>query len=293
MQILDYLASDNYIIVNKTLIKTFGLNEAILMGELCSEYKYWKKEDKLEDGMFFSTIENIEENTGLTAYEQRKAIKSLENAGVLTTELKGIPAKKYFGIDVSTVIKILTSCDDDFSQQDAKKLHSNNNNNNNNKKLSISKDIDNANSQSKSESKSFLGSIKKPKKDNLYSHCVSVINSKCTDEGLRNKCITFLDSLVEQKKLKGKSQFDGIMNKLFTLSNNDTQTMIDMLDYSIEHGYCTVYEKKNYKKDTNVARDIEHSAVDHVPHVSDDPEYEERQRQFIEKCKREGIQYEF
>lgn len=125
--IFNYLASDNYIVVNKSLIKIFGLEEAILLGELCSEYKYWLKSDKLEDDMFYSSIKNIEDNTGLTAYQQRKAIQSLTNAGILETKLKGLPAKKYFKIDFSTVVKYLTSCSDKISQQETKILHRNNN----------------------------------------------------------------------------------------------------------------------------------------------------------------------
>ena len=47
MEILDLLANDNYIIVNKDLAKVFGLNEAIMLGELPADYKYWKCEDRL------------------------------------------------------------------------------------------------------------------------------------------------------------------------------------------------------------------------------------------------------
>jgi len=141
--LVTYLASDNYIIVNKTIIKAFGMNEAVLLGELCSEYKYWEKENKLVEGMFFSTIENIEENTGLTAHEQRQAIKSLENAGILSTCLKGVPARKYFKLDLEPVIKILITSNEKFSHLDIKKVQPRNNKNNNKEKESLSKDKDN------------------------------------------------------------------------------------------------------------------------------------------------------
>lgn len=39
-------------------MKAIGLHEAILLGELCSEYIYWCKEDKLQDG-YFSQQEKI------------------------------------------------------------------------------------------------------------------------------------------------------------------------------------------------------------------------------------------
>ena len=36
MDIIDLLANDNYVIANKTVAKTYGLEEAILLGELAS-----------------------------------------------------------------------------------------------------------------------------------------------------------------------------------------------------------------------------------------------------------------
>ena len=38
----DLLANNGYIIVNKVLIRKLGLECAILIGELCSEYSYWE-----------------------------------------------------------------------------------------------------------------------------------------------------------------------------------------------------------------------------------------------------------
>ena len=35
------LSSDGFIVVNKNLIRELGLHEAIIIGELCSEYNYW------------------------------------------------------------------------------------------------------------------------------------------------------------------------------------------------------------------------------------------------------------
>ena len=59
------LSIDGYIQVNKMLIKKLGLHEAIIIGELCAEYNYWEEQGKLDDDMFYSTRENIENNTFL------------------------------------------------------------------------------------------------------------------------------------------------------------------------------------------------------------------------------------
>ena len=55
-----------------------GLNEAVLLGELCSEYSYWNNIDKLEDdGYFYSTRENIEENTRIIFTSSKNGIKDI------------------------------------------------------------------------------------------------------------------------------------------------------------------------------------------------------------------------
>lgn len=104
---IDFLASGNYIAVNRTLIKAFGLEGAVLIGELASEAKYWNDRDKLEDGWFFSTIENVEEATGLSGYQQRKALSELTSAGVIETAQKGIPKKRYIRIHFMELVNLV------------------------------------------------------------------------------------------------------------------------------------------------------------------------------------------
>ena len=139
MSVLKLLASDNYIVVNKDLIKILNLEGAVMLGQLASEYVYWENARKLEDGYFYSTIEDIQEKTSLTAYQQRNVIKMLEEKELINVKLMGMPAKRYIKINENQVIKILhnkmlknftTRCEKTL-QQDVKKLHINNNINNN------------------------------------------------------------------------------------------------------------------------------------------------------------------
>ena len=104
MNIVHLLANDNYIVVNKDLIRLVGLTEAVIFGELASEYVYWEKQGGLDDeGYFYSTIDNIENNTGINEKHQREAIKNLENIGILKSKRKGLPAKRYIKINVEAV----------------------------------------------------------------------------------------------------------------------------------------------------------------------------------------------
>ena len=141
MTILQLIASENYISVNKDLIKLLGLEEAIMLGELASEQYYWQKENRLvEDAWFFSTIENIEENTGLSGHKQRKALKSLEDMGLIEQKIKGIPAKRYiriieeqvFNLFNSKSLKNLTTGCKKNEELDVKNFNGNKNNINNN-----------------------------------------------------------------------------------------------------------------------------------------------------------------
>lgn len=157
MILASLLASSKYIIVNKDLIQILGLNEAIILGELCSEYTYWANINKLEDNeYFYSTRDNIQKNTGITPHFQRIAMKNLEEKGIIYTKKKGIPCKTYYKIDEVKVIEYLkkaqlfpensvvdemndktlteeTTSTKQDEQQDVNDVHSNNNNINNKK----------------------------------------------------------------------------------------------------------------------------------------------------------------
>lgn len=129
MSILMSLLSNNgYIIVNKDLIKKLGLHEAILLGEMCAEYTYWEKSNKLEEGFFFSTKENIAENTGLSPYQQRLPLKRLVEYGIVIEKNKGIYNKKWYSFNMDKLYKLLNeeielkSTSEETLQVDVKKL---------------------------------------------------------------------------------------------------------------------------------------------------------------------------
>ena len=107
MNILQLICSDNFIAVNKTLIKELGIEPALLLGELASEAVYWNGQEKAEDGYFYSTIENVEEKTTLTAYQQRKALAVLQEKGIINVvSKKGSPPKRYIQIDEDAILKL-------------------------------------------------------------------------------------------------------------------------------------------------------------------------------------------
>lgn len=158
--LMSILSSDGYIILNKYVMKALGLHQAILLGELCSEFIYWYKENKLQDGYFFSTRENIEKETTLSPHQQRQALKTLIDREFVEIIEKDMPKKTYYKVNEEKIyeflketdleltdvkkfndktLKNLTSSNEQIEQQEVKNFNINNNiinnNKNNNKKI--------------------------------------------------------------------------------------------------------------------------------------------------------------
>ena len=135
MSILKLLASDSFLSVNKNLARIVGLDAAVLLAELASTYNYFEGQNQLTDGMFYETVERIEENTTLTKYQQAKAVNILVERRVLETKKIGIPAKRYFKINENEVLNLLdhkksknlTTVSQKTAPQEVKKLDCNNN----------------------------------------------------------------------------------------------------------------------------------------------------------------------
>ena len=120
--ILQLLATSSFITINKEIAKKFGINGAVLLGELASELDYWTKNNGLVDGYFFSTIENIEESTTLTKFQQNKALGLLKKEGLVDVKIKGLPAKRYIKIDEKSLVALLISSSKETCQLEVKKL---------------------------------------------------------------------------------------------------------------------------------------------------------------------------
>lgn len=100
------LSSSAFLIVNKQLAKQVGLKGAVLLADLISKEEYFIA-NGMTDGWFFNTEANIERDTTLTSYQQRKVLKTLKKYGIIETKRKGIPAKQYFKINEANLLNIL------------------------------------------------------------------------------------------------------------------------------------------------------------------------------------------
>nr|DAY29647.1 MAG TPA: replication initiator protein [Caudoviricetes sp.] len=184
MTILNLISNNNFITLNKDLIKAIGLEEAILLGELASEYDYWKKQELLENGYFYSTIENIEEHTTLSEYKQRKALNSLKNQGLIDIKIKGLPAKRFIKINEEQVLKKLKintlknlrTSSEKIKELVPEKLKGNKNINNKN----IEKEyIDN--NISSNDSLAIASTTPTENKKEVFNNFLNIYNEECTN----------------------------------------------------------------------------------------------------------------
>ena len=113
---LDEMFKSDFLRLPRPFIRKFNVNTAIMLSEIYSEYTYWKERDGLQEGgWFYSTVENMYYNTGLSRHQQLVACKELENYGNIKVKYHGMPKKRSFKFDLGAIQKL----HDDFE------LHSN------------------------------------------------------------------------------------------------------------------------------------------------------------------------
>lgn len=93
---------DRPIAFNPAFKKITGSTVAALM---LSQAYYWSKRTDNEDGWFYKTVAEWEDETGLTRSEQETARKHLK--GILEVDLRGVPATLYYRIDRQKIKELL------------------------------------------------------------------------------------------------------------------------------------------------------------------------------------------
>ncbi|WP_052461634.1 hypothetical protein [Sporosarcina koreensis] len=100
MELLSLISGKGFVMYSKLIAREVSTNAAILYGQLASSYESFGSKNMLihieGDDYFFLTADVIQEETSLTYRQQTKAIKELESFGLITTVIRGVPAKKHF-----------------------------------------------------------------------------------------------------------------------------------------------------------------------------------------------------
>lgn len=101
------IISTNFIMTNRDIIAKFGVNAAVMLGELYGRMNYFRKRNELKFGYFFATKESIEKSTKLSPYKQRKATSILQAVGILDVKHIDIPPETYYKINEEKLLKAL------------------------------------------------------------------------------------------------------------------------------------------------------------------------------------------
>lgn len=90
--VLDWMSSDAFIPVNKSVARKLGLRNAALLAETINQYKRWERKEALDpNGWFYWTEEDCEIETTLSRSTQRRAYTEMEEAKLFKRHYK----KKY------------------------------------------------------------------------------------------------------------------------------------------------------------------------------------------------------
>lgn len=101
--ILNLISQKNFITFNKVIAKAIGLEEALVLGQVCSLSNIFK------DKEFYFTYAEIQEETCLSEYAVKKAVQNLIKLNILTVERKGCPCKNWYTINEDVISEILDS----------------------------------------------------------------------------------------------------------------------------------------------------------------------------------------
>lgn len=246
MSILNLLASNGFITVNKKLIHEIGLVEAVIFGELCSECVYWQSQGKLtEDNMFFCSVARLQEATALSEYKQRTAIRNLESYGLIETELKGLPAVRYFKIVEEQLLNIFELSSEKIKEPSLKKFKRSNNINNKNKKERIEKREKESQKPKNTSLLKTTSSIADKVVDMYHAHCPSLPKIRViTDK--RKQAIQKICKLYDLETIK--EVFDLIEKSDFCTGKNDRGWTAD-LDFILrEDKFANILEGKYSNK---------------------------------------------
>ena len=119
----------DFVRVPRPFVRKFNLNTAVMLSEIYSEYTYLKDHDGLQPGgWFYSTVENMYYNTGLSKHQQLVACKELVAYGIIKMKYHGMPKKRYFKFDATMFNKLyadfeLNSNLSDEATEESKEFH--------------------------------------------------------------------------------------------------------------------------------------------------------------------------
>lgn len=92
--------------INKKMLLNIGLEPTLLLQHLIDLYENYFERKDYDD--FFQKQIDIEVSTGLSKYQQRKALAILIEYNFVSVVKKGIPAKNYYTINTKQILHFMS-----------------------------------------------------------------------------------------------------------------------------------------------------------------------------------------
>ncbi len=224
--IKELLMSSGYWVLNKSIVKEFGIETAFLLSNL-SEAESMMAD---EEGWFYQTSETLEELTGLSNNKQTLCINQLIEIGALYQQNKGMPRKRYFKIDYETIQRLVFK---NFKDLPLKKLNTSIQN------FSSNKESINKKSKNKQLNKQ------------LFSEELEKLN---LSEFLKESFKEWFDYKEEIKNpVKTMLSITKTLNQLGK-DYIDEKHLTDSIDFSIAKGYKGIFPKEIKQQFTTTSK---------------------------------------
>lgn len=264
------MKSENYVVIQGWMCNELGLKgNELLVYALINGFS--------QDGesLFMGSRSYIAETFNISLPTVDKALKGLKDKQLIRCYTDGETYWHYAVTSKETlqggVKKLDTPCKET--------LHNKDSNTNNVKEKSNSKEL----------LQNFEFGNTKPKKENLYTKCVKMIDDWTDLPELRELLITFLKMRLEVKdKPLYANQWKGMLRKLEVVQEEcHPHDFDEIIQQSIDRGYLSFYPISDYKK----SNDIEKLDVKHVESMTDE-DYR-KERRINEERERQGLRTKF
>lgn len=104
------LSSSSYLILNKPVLKKYGLVNGVILSNLIEKDKYWeRKNPETYDGWFYLTSSHQMDSLGVSRGSIQKAKALFVEEKILKIKRKGMPSKEWYLLDYPRLINSIFS----------------------------------------------------------------------------------------------------------------------------------------------------------------------------------------
>lgn len=107
MDLSKLLSTSSYLILNFSLIKALGVEEAVVLTYLITRYRYFEETNTLMDGVaFYARREDIVQYCGISELIQRPIFKKFKEMNLVDWVDKTVPMKRFYILNFDEIEKL-------------------------------------------------------------------------------------------------------------------------------------------------------------------------------------------